>query len=157
MYLLRYRSCFWVYFSWWHDVKISAMLVSMFSISGIPILGRPPSWCTLKFTDCFDVSHSTVHTHGWTINFNDTNFVKRELAGNTLRKMKSVKSTLPNAIKTWCSWLTAWLNSVAQSSSASAVPAVTHSQLSWLLFQVFTQLLSFHYWSQNRSYVTTDG
>jgi hypothetical protein len=50
-------------YSWWHDIQISAMLASVSSISRIPTLGRPPSWCTLKFTACVEEAHSTAHTH----------------------------------------------------------------------------------------------
>jgi hypothetical protein len=47
------------------------------------------------------------------LNFTDTTLAKRELAVNTLRKLKSVKTTLSNTlsfkllnpIKTCCSWL----------------------------------------------------
>jgi hypothetical protein len=72
------------------------MLASVSRISGIPLLGRPPSWCTLKFTAWFDVPHSTEHNHGRKANFTDTAFAKRELAVNTLRKVKSVNTTLSN-------------------------------------------------------------
>jgi hypothetical protein len=47
--------------SWWHEIQISAMLASVSSISGIPVLGRVPSCCTLEFTACFYFSqHSTA-------------------------------------------------------------------------------------------------
>jgi hypothetical protein len=64
------------------------------SISSIPVLGRLPSWCTLKFTACFDVSHSTTHTCGQAANFTDTAFAKLELAMNTQHKVMTVKTTL---------------------------------------------------------------
>jgi hypothetical protein len=74
------------------------MLASVTSISGIPVQGRPPSWCSLKLTICFDVLHSTVHTPGLVANFTNTTFAKQELALNTLRKVKSVKTTLSNTL-----------------------------------------------------------
>jgi hypothetical protein len=67
-------------------------------ISGIPVLGRPPSWCTLRFTACFVVCHNTAHNHGRAPNFTDTTFAKRELALNTLSKVKSVKAALSNTL-----------------------------------------------------------
>jgi hypothetical protein len=70
------------------------MLASASSISGIPVLGRPPTWCTLKFTACFDVLHSTAHTHGQAADLADTIFAKREMTVNTLHKLKSLKTTL---------------------------------------------------------------
>jgi hypothetical protein len=41
----------------------------------------------------FDVSHSTVHTRDRAANITDNTFTKRELAMNTLRKVKSLKTT----------------------------------------------------------------
>jgi hypothetical protein len=70
------------------------MLVSVSNISGTPVLGRPPSWCTLKFIACFVVSHSTVRSRGREGNFSDTNFAN--LAVKTLHKTKYVKTTLSN-------------------------------------------------------------
>jgi hypothetical protein len=50
-------------YSWWHYIKVSktlsSMTSSMTSNSEIQVQGRPPSCCTLKFTACFHVSHST--------------------------------------------------------------------------------------------------
>jgi hypothetical protein len=46
------------------------------------------------FTACLIVSHSTAHQRGRTANFTDTTFAKRELAVNTLRKVKAIKTTL---------------------------------------------------------------
>jgi hypothetical protein len=68
------------------------MLASVSSVSGIPVLGRPPSWRTLKFAACFVISHSSTHNSGRAANFTDTTFAKREFAVNT----KSVKTTLSN-------------------------------------------------------------
>jgi hypothetical protein len=89
------------------------MLASVSSISIFPLLERLSSWCTLKFTACFDVWHSTLHTRNQAENFTNTTFAKWEMAMNTLHKMKSVKPPCPthvsfkslNPIKTWCSWL----------------------------------------------------
>jgi hypothetical protein len=58
--------------SWWLDIQILAMLTSMSRISGILVLGRRPSRCTLNFTDYFDVSHSTAHTRVQPVDFTDT-------------------------------------------------------------------------------------
>jgi hypothetical protein len=66
------------------------------STSGILVLGRLPLKCTLKFTTCFDVSHSTAHTCGPEANFTNNTSIKLELAMNTLRKVKYVKTTLSN-------------------------------------------------------------
>lgn len=44
-----------------HGIEIAAMIASVSSISGMPILGFSPSWCMLRFTFCFVVSH-TLHT-----------------------------------------------------------------------------------------------
>jgi hypothetical protein len=92
-------------------------LHSDFSIFEIPVLGRPQTWRTLKFTVCFEVSHGPGHTRRQATNFTDITFAKRELAVNTLRKVKSVKTFCPtyisfkslNPTKTSCSWLTLWL------------------------------------------------
>jgi hypothetical protein len=45
IYLLYHRNCFWAFVPWWHGIQISAMLAAVSTISGIPVLGRPPSWC----------------------------------------------------------------------------------------------------------------
>jgi hypothetical protein len=66
------------------------------SITGIPVLGCPPSWCSLKLVVCFDVSHSAAQTHGLAANVTDTTFAKQELAVSTLRKVMSLKATLSN-------------------------------------------------------------
>jgi hypothetical protein len=50
--------------------------------------------CIQVFTACFVVSYSTAHNRGRAANFTDTTFAKRELATKTLRKAKSVKTTL---------------------------------------------------------------
>jgi hypothetical protein len=73
------------------------MLASASSICGIPILVHLPSWCTLKFTACFVVLHSTVHNHGRAANFINTTITKWKLAVNALRKVKSIKTTVANA------------------------------------------------------------
>jgi hypothetical protein len=83
-------------YSRWHEIQISVTLASVSSISEILVLGRPPSWCILKFTACFDVSHSTAHTRGQEANFTNTTFAKRELVMNTLHKVMSIKTTLSN-------------------------------------------------------------
>jgi hypothetical protein len=76
-------------------IQISATIVSVSSISGIPVLERPPSWCTL--TASFDVLHSSAHTGGRAANFTETTTsAKRELTVNTLHKLKFVKTTLSN-------------------------------------------------------------
>jgi hypothetical protein len=72
------------------------MSASVSSISGIPVLGRPSSWFTLKFIVWLVVSHSTAHTCCRANNFTDISFAKRDLAVNTLRKVKSVKTTPSN-------------------------------------------------------------
>jgi hypothetical protein len=73
--------------------------------------------------------------HGWAANFTDIS-AGRELALNTLRKVKSVKTTLSNThflqITKYIQdllWVTYSLaaNSVAHSSSASSGPALNHS------------------------------
>lgn len=68
----------------------------MFSICEISVLGRPPSWCTLKVTAYVTVSHRNVHNHGQAANITSTSFAKRKLIVNTLRKVNCVKTTLPN-------------------------------------------------------------
>jgi hypothetical protein len=83
-----------------HEIQISAMLACVSSISGIAVLRHPQSWCTVKFTDCFVVSHSTAHNRGRAADFTNITFSKREFAANTLRKAKFVKTSLPN---TFCS------------------------------------------------------
>jgi hypothetical protein len=60
------------------------------SISEIQVLGLPPSWCTLKFTFCFDILQSNAHTRGQAANFTNTTIAKRELNVNTPRKVKPV-------------------------------------------------------------------
>jgi hypothetical protein len=60
------------------------------------IIWIPPSWCTLKFTACFGVSHSTAHARSQAANFTDNNFANRELSVKALRKAKSVKTTVSN-------------------------------------------------------------
>jgi hypothetical protein len=80
--------------SWWHDIEISAMPASVCSISGIQALGRQPSLCTIKFTACSLVSHSTAHNRGRKANFINTTFTKWELTVNTLHKVKPVVTTL---------------------------------------------------------------
>jgi hypothetical protein len=72
------------------------MIASVPSISGIPVLGRPSSWCALKFFACFDDSHSSAHNLGQAVNFTDTTFAKWKLTVSTLRKVKSLKDTLSN-------------------------------------------------------------
>jgi hypothetical protein len=62
------------------------------------IIWIPPSWCTLKFTASFDVSHSIAHTRSQAANFTDATFVKRELAANALRKVKFVKTGLSKTL-----------------------------------------------------------
>jgi hypothetical protein len=42
-------------------IKISELLSSVSSIFGIPVLGRPPSWCTPKFIAYFDISQHCAH------------------------------------------------------------------------------------------------
>jgi hypothetical protein len=81
---------------WWHDSQFSTTLASVSSISGISVLGHLPSWCTLKFTACFHVSHNIAHIHDRAANFTNTTFAKRKLAMNTLCKAKTVKTTLSN-------------------------------------------------------------
>jgi hypothetical protein len=44
---LYYGACFWVFV---HDGMTLRILNTVSSISGIQALGRPPSWCTSKFT-----------------------------------------------------------------------------------------------------------
>jgi hypothetical protein len=77
-------------------LDISAMPASVYSISGISVLGCPPSWSTLKFAACLVVSHSAAHTRGLSANFADTTFAKLEFSVKTLLKVKSVKPTLPD-------------------------------------------------------------
>jgi hypothetical protein len=72
------------------------MAASVASISRIVVLGHSPSWCTFNFTACFDVLHSTVHSHGQVGNFIDTTFAKWELAMNTLHEVNSIKTSLSN-------------------------------------------------------------
>jgi hypothetical protein len=67
------------YLSRWHDIQILAMLAPVSSISRIPALGRPPSYCTFKFTACLVVSHSTAHTRGRAANFVHITPAKRKL------------------------------------------------------------------------------
>jgi hypothetical protein len=52
---------------------------------------------TLKFTVCFVFLHSTAHNHGWAADFTNGTFAKCDLAVNTLREVKPVKTILSNA------------------------------------------------------------
>jgi hypothetical protein len=120
--VLLARLCHWVLyvlvvlqklllgiFSWWHNIQISATLAPVSSISGIPVLGRPRSWCTRRITACFAVLHSTAHKCGRVANFTDTTSAEWELTLNTLRKAKYAKPLCPthvsskslSPIKTW--------------------------------------------------------
>jgi hypothetical protein len=78
-----------------HGTEISAMIAPVSSISGIPVLGRPPSWCTLRFSACFVVSHALrTIAAGWQPSL--THFCQTGVGVTTLRKVKSVKATLSN-------------------------------------------------------------
>jgi hypothetical protein len=127
--------------AWWHDSQLSTMLASVSSISGILVLGCQPSWCTLKFRACFDISHTCSQVE----NFTDTTSAKWEVAMNTPHKVKPVKTTLSNTCFVQITkfnqdlvWLTYCLtvNSVTHSSSASPIPGVTYSHT--LLIQLLT-------------------
>jgi hypothetical protein len=72
----------------------NAMRASVSGISGIPVLGHPPSWCTHKLTACF-VSQSTALNRDRAGNFSDTTVAKWPCP-RTLRKLKSVKTFLPS-------------------------------------------------------------
>jgi hypothetical protein len=65
--LLHYRSCF------------------VSSIFRILVLGCVPSWCTLKFTACFDVLHSTAHTR--------------------VRRQTLLKPLFPNGSRLWTHYI----------------------------------------------------
>jgi hypothetical protein len=82
--------------SLWHGIEISAVIASASSVSGIPVLERLPSCCTLRFTAYFVVSHSTAHALCRVANFTNANFATPELAVNKLRKAKPIKCTLPS-------------------------------------------------------------
>jgi hypothetical protein len=47
---------------------------------------------------CFDVLHSTAHTHGLAANFTNIAITTREMTVNTLRKVNPVKPTLSNTL-----------------------------------------------------------
>jgi hypothetical protein len=79
--------------SWYYDFSDASFI---FSISGTSVLGRPPFWCALRFTSCLIIYYSTEDTRGRAANFTDTTFSKREFDVKTLRKTKSVKTTLFN-------------------------------------------------------------
>jgi hypothetical protein len=76
------------------------MLASVSSISGIPILGRLPSWSALKFVTCFLVSHSIAHTRGREANFTCTTFAKRVSADGPYiaSALMAQKTSLPTVI-----------------------------------------------------------
>jgi hypothetical protein len=63
----------------------------VFSISVIPVMGYLPSWCTQKFTACFEFLHTRT-----TRQQTDTTFTKRGLAMKTLCRVTSVKTMLSN-------------------------------------------------------------
>jgi hypothetical protein len=96
MYLLYYQKLLLGICSLWHGIEISVMVASVSSISGIPVLGHPPSWCTLIFNICFVVWHNTEHNCGQAASLTDTTFANWELAVNMLHKVKSVKTILSN-------------------------------------------------------------
>jgi hypothetical protein len=59
-----------------------------------PGTGTPAILVYTQIHRFFVASHSTVHNRSRVASFTDTTFAKRELAVNTLCKVKSVKTTL---------------------------------------------------------------
>jgi hypothetical protein len=114
---------------WKHESQISAMLASVSSISGIPVLGLPPYWCTLKFTASFVVSHNRCRT----ANFTDITFAKRKLALNTLRKVKSVRTTQSN---------TRFFQITIRPGVADLLPDCEHTITLWLIYTVYKSVLT---------------